>query len=230
MTLMKNGESWQLVELVGPAGAGKSTLCRALTQQSLAIREANFPDVRKISSAPFYIWNGLPLLTTVTRSYRSGDNRSMSRREFAWLAILRGWPNILQKELKKNSVIVLDQGPVSLLTELFEFGPPFLKDQAVKSMWQEIYGRWIKILDMIIWLDAENIDLLSRIRKRDKGHVVKNESDENVLSFLNRNRKAYKEIISRMSCNSNNLKILQFDTSQKSTKEIVNQLFLQFGF
>ena len=48
----------QVVEIVGPAGAGKTTLCHALDRYTQSLRLENFPDVRKIADAPFFISNG----------------------------------------------------------------------------------------------------------------------------------------------------------------------------
>ena len=157
------------------------------------------------------------------------NSRKLTRREFAWLSILNGWPGVLQKELKNNKTIILDQGPVYLLAELSEFGPEFLKRQEAEKMWQDLYSRWADRLDMIVWLDAPDTDLLKRIRSRDKEHVVKNESSETTFEFLAGYRKAYERTISNLSANHNNLKILRFDTSQKSPQEIANQLLFEFG-
>jgi shikimate kinase len=218
----------RIVEIVGPAGAGKTTLYFALSFNNESIHPGNFPDVRKISAAPFFIWNGLrisPALLGLSRH----NGRNLTLREFAWLSILYGWPGILRKEPKKNKVVILDQGPVYLLTEISEFGPEYLGGQTAEDLWQELYSRWADALDMIVWLDAPDADLLKRIRSRDKGHVVKNESDETTLEFLNRYRKAYERIISNLSANHPDLKILRFDTTQMLPEEITNQLLFEFN-
>jgi deoxyadenosine/deoxycytidine kinase len=222
-----NNRRSRIVEIVGPAGAGKTTLCNALSQGSDTIHLGKFPDVRKISDAPFFIWNGLQIFPYLFNlPWRKG--RKLTRREFAFLSILNGWPDVFQKELKNNKTIILDQGPVYLLAELYESGPEFLKRQEAEKMWRDLYSRWADTLDMIIWLDAADTDLMKRIRNRDKEHVVKNESVETTFEFLAAYRKAYERIISNLSANHNHLKILRFDTSQKSSQEIVSQLLIEF--
>ena len=217
----------QIVEVVGPAGAGKTTLCKILSRYNGSISLSNFPDVRKISFAPFFIWNGLQIAPTLLNLSRV-DKRKLTRREFAWLSILYGWSGVLRKELNKKETILLDQGPVYLLTEVREFGPEFLGEKKAEKLWQDLYSRWADFLNMVIWLDASDNELLKRIRSRDKEHVVKNESDETAIAFLARYRNAYTRTISNLAGNHCGLKILRFDTCQRSPQEIANQLLFEF--
>ena len=218
----------RIVEIVGPAGAGKTTLFHALGDCNGSIKRGNFPDVRKITAAPFFIWNGLRILPYLLGLSRQAG-RKPTRREFAWLSILYGWPDILQKELKNNKIIILDQGPVYLLAETREFGPEYLRKQKAEKLWRNLYSRWAQTLDLIVWLDATDIDLLNRIRSRDKQHVVKNESVETTFEFLVSYRKAYERTISILSTKHPGLKILRFDTSRKSLEEIASRILCEFG-
>jgi hypothetical protein len=217
----------RIVEIIGPAGAGKTTLCHVLRYCNGHIHLSNFPDVRKIAYAPFFIWNGLQISPALL-GLSQRNSRKLTRREFAWLSILNGWPDVLQRELKNNRVIILDQGPVYLLTETSEFGPEYLRRQKAESFWRGLYTRWAGMLDMIVWLDAVDTDLLKRIRGRDKEHVVKNESVETTFKFLARYRKAYERTISNLSANHHGLKVFRFDTSQQSPDEIARKLLFEF--
>jgi broad-specificity NMP kinase len=154
--------------------------------------------------------------------------RKLTRREFAWLSILYGWSGMLRKELKKNRTILLDQGPIYLFTEVREFGPEFLREKNGEELWQDLYSRWVDSLDTVIWLDAADSELIKRIRSREKGHIVKNESDETVVAFLARYRNAYTRTICNLNINHCGLKILRFNTSQRSPDEIADQLLSEF--
>jgi hypothetical protein len=147
------------------------------------------------------------------------------------MSILKGWPFVLQRDLKKNPrVIVLDQGPVYLLAEMREFGPEYLKSKEAEKFWQELYCRWAATLDMIVWLDAEDSYLLERIQTRVKDHVVKNEAAPIVFEFLERYRRAYNYLLSALETCKSGPRILRFDTSRYKPGEIVDCLLAEFGF
>ena len=218
----------RIVEIVGPAGAGKTTLYRALSHHNQSVQPGNFPDVRQLSNLPFFFWNSLQISPALL-GLPKNNSRKLTRRELAWLSILRGWPDKLDQGLDQNKIIVLDQGPVYLLTETSEFGPDYLREQIAKKFWDGFYSRWANALDMIIWLDTADIDLLNRIRTREKEHIIKNESAETTFEFLARYRKAYDRIITNLTTINKNLKVRRFDTAKNTTEEIAIQLLYELG-
>ncbi len=205
----------RVVEIVGPAGAGKSTLYQALRGRN-NLRLDNFPDVRRLANLPFFLWNG----AWVIGSLRGLGG--LSRRELAWMSILRGWPALLQKT--DSRVTVLDQGPVYLLTELREFGPASLRTSATDALWRDLSARWSQTLNLIVWLDADDADLLERIRTRKKAHIVKDASAEETLSFLNRYRAAYGRVMADLR-----VPVLRFDSSCMTTTQIAENLLRELG-
>jgi len=219
----------RVVEIIGPAGAGKTTLFRSLSDYPEHIRLETFPNVRRALDAPFYIRYGIQLIPSILRLSRR-NSRKLNRREFAWLSILKGWPFVLQREGRKRSqVIVLDQGPVYLMVEIRESGPEYLKSNDAEEFWQELYSQWAAALDMIVWLDAEDIYLLERIQNRTKGHVVKNESVPLVHEFLARYRRAFDYVVSSMETCAGGPRVLRFDTSRQRPQEIVVSLLSELG-
>ena len=205
----------RVVEIVGPAGAGKSTLYQALHGRD-NFHLDNFPDVRRLASLPFFLWNGARVIGSLR------GLGGLSRRELAWMAILRGWPALLQKTNPR--VTVLDQGPVYLMTELREFGPAALRTSVADAWWRDLSARWSQTLDLIIWLDADDADLLERIRTREKAHIVKDASAEETLSFLNRYRAAYERVMADL-----HVPILRFDSSRMTTTQIAENLLRELG-
>jgi adenylate kinase family enzyme len=214
----------RVVEIVGPAGAGKTTLYQALDHYPETIRLENFPDVRKAADAPFFISNGLQLLPRLLRLYRP-NSRQLTRREFAWMAILNGWSTLLRSESnagKKASI--LDQGPVYLLAEMRLFGPEYLKQKAAESLWQDLFDRWGATLSLVVWLDTADEVLLDRIRTRRQEHIVKAEPATVVYEFLNRYRTEYERILSMMTAKMASLKVLRFDSGRQQSQDIMSQI------
>jgi hypothetical protein len=219
----------RVVEIVGPAGAGKTKLYHQLACYTKLIRLENFPDVRRITDAPFFISNGLGLIPHLLLLYRPGS-RQLTRREFAWMSILKGWPAILRNQLKNsNKVIVLDQGPVYLMTEMWLSGPEYLRQPTAQRFWQNLFDHWTDTLDMIVWLDAAEEVLLERIRTRPQEHVVKAQPAKVVYEFLDRYRSEYEFIFSKLTAKNPCVKVLRFDTGRKTPQQIVDEFLFQLS-
>ncbi len=217
----------RVIEVIGPAGAGKTTLYKALKNCPDKFQLSNFPDVHQSKDIPFFINHGLrlfPSLLTISRK----DSRQLSRREFAWMTVLRGWPTVLRRESKKTSqIIALDQGPVYLLAEMWELGPEYVRQPAAREFWQDLYARWGKILDMVIWLDASNADLLERIRTRPQDHIVKGETDEAMVEFLDHYRHMFDFTMGALKEKNPNLQVLKYDTGVQSTQAILDDMLIK---
>jgi deoxyadenosine/deoxycytidine kinase len=220
----------KIIEIVGPAGAGKSTLCHRLTEYPDRIRLGNFPDVHRWVDAPFYILNGIQLIPNLIRLPHS-NSRRLTRREFAWLSILHGWATRLQSQLDhENRDIVLDQGPVYLLTEMLLFGPEYLRQNSADKLWQGLCERWGSILDMVVFLDAADDILLERIRTRQQDLVVKEQPAAVVYEYLNSYRMKYHFLLTVLAANRTCPKIIQFDTGCQQPQYIVNTLLSELDF
>ncbi len=223
-----NGRT-RVIELIGPAGAGKTTLYQALGCYTDLIQLENFPNVRKVADAPFFILNGLCLIPSLRQLYDK-NSRQLTRREFAWMTILKGWPALLRKQVTDaNRLIILDQGPIYLMAEMCLFGPEYLKQPPAEYLWQNLFESWCSTLDMIVYLDASDDILLNRIRTRDQEHVVKNQSATAVYEFLNLYRCAYEFLLSRLMLKKNGLEVIQIDTGQQESRAIVSQLLSELS-
>lgn len=217
----------RVVEVVGPAGAGKTTLYRELNCYTAFIRLENFPDVRKVADAPFFISNGIQLIPSLLRLFQP-NSRQLTRREFAWMAILHGWSKIFcNKARQDDKAIILDQGPIYLLAEMRLFGPEFLQQKAAEQLWQDLYDRWAATLNMVVWLDATEEVLFHRIRNRQQEHIVKTQPATLVYDFLDRYRREYEFLLSTLIAKKANLKVLKFDTGRQQPQDIVNQLLAE---
>jgi thymidylate kinase len=141
------------------------------------------------------------------------------------MVILNGWHRVLRRQgSKEKDIVILDQGPIYLLTELYLFGPRVLASRTAERWWAGMYKQWADALDLVIWLDAADKVLAERIRMRDQWHIVKDESDEGISEFLAQFRTAYDKVISMLSANSPGLRLLCLDTGEEALAETMNRV------
>jgi len=213
-----------VVEIIGPAGAGKTTLVRALSRRDKTIQPGiPLPKTRQI---PFFISNTFSMLPTYLRHYR--HSRWFNWRETRSMVYLKAGLHVFRQEaLNKDVVTVLDHGPIYRLATLREFGPELTTSQLYARWWANLFSQWAATLDMIIWLDAPNVILLDRIRCRDHWHVIKEKCEREAYDFLTRYRTAMEQLIVR-SVTDHQVALLRFDTSQKSAEQIVDKVLATF--
>ena len=138
------------------------------------------------------------------------------------MAMLQGWSKILEKKAEGNhKLILLDQGPVFLMTILFEFGPESLRNPEIKGYWGKIKEKWIHTLDMLIWLDTSDEILIDRIRTRPDKHLMKNKTDQEIKEFLAKYRRAYERLINTFMMNNPEIRVFQMDTGKNSVDDLI---------
>jgi hypothetical protein len=183
----------RIVELVGPAGAGKTTLAATLPQRDPSIKPA--PN----------LW-GLPrhLLAAGTMEllpvFAAGaaHGRRFGPSEMGQMVRIVALRRAVDRAaLRGSGTLVVDEGAVFGLTwlEVFHEAP----GDHVRNTWRaQERARWSGRLDAIIRLDANDEELARRIRTRDKQHMVKDRSDEDIRAFMRRFRDCYDRIIDAM--------------------------------
>lgn len=215
-----------VVEIMGPAGAGKTTLVRALSQRHTNIQpdiEIRFSTITKLT---FFIRNTLTLLPTYLRLYRHG--RWFDRRETRAMVYLTAGLYVLgQQEPNDDAITILDHGPIYRLAFLREFGPELTESQRYKRWWASLLDQWIATIDIIVWLDAPNDILWERIRVRDRWHPMKEKCDLEAFEYLTRYRTAMEHVLAE-SVIDRQLTLLRFDTTEKPVEEIVETVLATF--
>jgi gluconate kinase len=216
-----------IVELIGPAGSGKTTVAQMLQRRSDA-QLAVLPYYRSARQVPFFAANSLGTLPTIARL--DFQRPRLSRRQIAWMVILRGWHRQLLKQAAGGAgVLVLDHGPIFLLAGLQVLGPSPLTGNAARSWWAAMYRQWAAALDMVVWLDAPDPVLARRIRQRDQVHFVKDEPDVAIFEFLQQFRAAFYTVIEGLGAAGRGPPLLHLDTGRCSACEAVQQIAIACG-
>ena len=211
-----------IMELVGPAGAGKTTLSRTLRRRNPTIQIGSEIELQKIKYAPVFLGNFMSLLPIFLHQLRHGQ--SFTWDEIKYLVYLKGWSKVLRQEAGTgDAAILLDHGPVYKLATLHEFGPEKLKADNFEKWWDKMFKQWASTLDMVIWLDAPDPVLEKRINSRDQNHLVKGKTETEIVHFLARYRSSYEQTLAKLKTHGEPL-LLQFDTSRTSIDQIADEI------
>jgi cytidylate kinase len=218
-----------IIELIGPAGAGKSTLSKALSGWYVNINLVSPPYFRNIEDVPFYVRNSLSVFPFLSQVFFNNGKLPL-RDHFVFILLLNGWFQLLnQKAQKEDSYIVLDKGPVYFLMMLNMFGSDWLKSNSTKQWWDYIYHQWAETLDLVIWLDTALPILVDRVRGRENWHSVKDRPDHDAYQHLESYRQVYEAVISRLAACSKKFKVLHVDTGKYSLLETVDVVLEQLS-
>jgi thymidylate kinase len=212
-----------VIELIGVAGVGKSTLYKALGSKNLPwlICDMVLP-VWNISSAPFFIENITSLAPLLIREEIKGE-RLLKRREIAFLALLNGWHKILRNKAdQQGKAILIDQGAISMMTYLTVWGPKSLYNDHIQSWWESVYYKWARTLDILIYLDTKDEIIIDRIRSRSQDHHLKTETTAVMCDWIMKYRLLYRQILNRFESNGFRAKVIRIDSGENSVEDIVN--------
>jgi len=204
-----------LVELLGPAGAGKSTVFQSLLARDQAILER--PTVRKRRYAAIVAVNILRAFATLIRN---GVIKPQGGTEqVRMMMYLQALPRILPGlGSAGNTAIVFDQGPLFLLTR------PSLTDERLATWWNGMFDMWTPLLDVVVFLDAPDELLRERINTRQTWHALKGADGRSALDVLRASRQVYERTIEAVAARPAGPAILRFDTSTRSADEIADAI------
>ncbi|HVF07818.1 MAG TPA: hypothetical protein VNC60_04495, partial [Actinomycetota bacterium] len=181
-----------LIEIMGPAAVGKSTLVRELCARdesvSAGIGLAKLayvgPTARRLG-AFLAVWLRL-----------RPRGRWLDRREMRSVARLETWSRaIARTRIGPASVVVFDHGPWYRLARLRAFGPALTKTEPFVRWWQDSLARWSEHLDIVVMLDAADDVLLRRVDDRGHWFLGRDIPPADKVRFLARYREAFDEVV-----------------------------------
>ena len=193
-----------VVELVGPAGAGKSALSQCLARR---------PGVMRAS-----VWN-LPRGWWLLNAVRSLPTLALCARArpFPWedvrqLIRLRTLRQVVERRPTQHvPLVVLDEGPVFALAWLRLFGHQRRRGDALAPWWQRALEEWAAALDLVVLVNAPDAVLVERIRGREKTHRVKHRTDAEIGAFLAAYRDAFDDVIAALTA-QNDVQVVTLDS------------------
>jgi hypothetical protein len=191
----------RVVELAGPAGAGKTTLADTLRQQDERI-------VVGLPVSRLGILAGLGgAAATLARARMAAPGRWWTRGELRSVAYLRAWQG---PAASRDETVLLDHGPAFRLAYLLD-GPPMAHTASFQSWWTRTGVSWGRLLHAVILLDAPDDVLLRRIDERDRGHRIRGVGRGDGAAFLARYRAAYDAVLDVLGAAGT--RVIRVDTS-----------------
>ncbi len=205
-----------VIELVGPAGVGKTTLSLQLEASGQGLRGTIWfvPLVRLARST-------LRQVPTAFTLYR--ETGRLLWDEVKHLARLDALHASLRAPRWQGArMVVLDEGPVYTLSWLQVIGHPRFRGGPPPSFWEHTLQRWSRSLDAVVVLDAPDHVLTDRIRTRDKPHLVKDRSVDEVSAFANAYRVATERVLTDLQA-LGGPPVLRFEAGE-SGKQLAQRL------
>jgi len=180
-----------VVELVGPAGAGKSTLAQRAREADATIQPLSLwglPRLRLLASA-------LALVPTMVTAILG--NRRLRWPEIKYMIRLDALRGVLRSMPQRHDLILLDEGPVFALGWL-DLRLAGRRATAPVAWHRRALAEWAKLLDGVIFIDAPDTTLAHRIRTRAKRHRMRKGSDAAISRFAGGFRRAFDRVVAEL--------------------------------
>ena len=210
-----------VVEFLGPAGSGKTTLIRTLSNRYPQVKASVTP--RLIDYVPFFARDSSLLFPFLHNGYR--NSRLFRWYEARCMLRLIAWHSRLRAESPGDGdVLFLDHGPIFKLVRLREFGPTFVRSGVYQEWWNRVFQQWTTMLDWVVWLDAPNSVLLERVQARGTQHRIRQQTTNEAFQFLSLYRSCYEAIIAKWAVDGGP-RVLRCNTAHESPHHSVDKIW-----
>ena len=213
--------AYRKVEILGIAGSGKSTLARLLARDH-GLEMAGFIHARRPAHL-LQIVRGVPRLLPILAWGLTSSPR-ITWPECKLLVYVSRWGRVLRRQATRaGTTLVFDQGPLYAMVRLQAEAKPFTTRRAFAAWKEEALDRWADELDGVVWLDAPDDVLWSRINERPQGHKQKGDEAAAGHRFIARYRQAFEAVLRTME-ELDGPRIVRFDTSVASVAQIAEKI------
>jgi hypothetical protein len=179
-----------VVELVGPAGSGKTTL----SAHVMRIDEAVGPGHLRIPLHRFVL-GACRLLPTFAGM--RGPEADVVRKDMKRMLYLDAMSSAVECARRSGPyrVLLLDEGPVYMLARMRVLRSNGAEPAACREWVRKVIAWWGRALDMVVLLDAPNAVLVRRIRGRSDPSPTSVWPDDQLSTLLTRYRFAYEQVV-----------------------------------
>jgi GTPase SAR1 family protein len=140
----------RIIEIVGLAGTGKSTLVRSLRQGNEKIQIFPLPK-------SWFLWSLIKrsILWLPLWFQRNQLSEEFTSEEVTSIGCIDAWLPYLQlKTASSENIAVMDPGSVYWLTKLQGFASQPTGRSLYRHWLEKKFEQWSSALDVIVWLDA----------------------------------------------------------------------------
>ncbi|UCE86398.1 MAG: hypothetical protein JSU66_01250 [Deltaproteobacteria bacterium] len=207
----------RIVEIVGPPGAGKTSLLTALAAQR--------PDLRPIFGwraarwIPSFARDAAGLLPLFIEAW--WRRRPLARRDMERMVRVQASRRIAER--CRRETLVMDQGPIYTLATLRLSRPAHDAGDPLRTWWDRMSERWARLLHTVVVLDAPDAVLLERIRNRSKDHRLKGGVDRDGLNWLASLRRELDRTVERIGTHAA-LTTLRFETDCQDLPAVADRI------
>lgn len=172
-----------VIELVGPAGVGKSTIWQLLAQRSgvtcASVWELPLPLLLASSGRT------IPAIAGLLRAARGWPSEEVQQ------LIRLGALELFLRRTNGARAVVLDEGPVFAMSWFRVVGHNVFRGDRLAQWWQRTLSLWARRLDVIVLFDAADPLLVRRLRTRAKPHPFRQRPDHDIYEFNAAYRRAF---------------------------------------
>ncbi len=209
-----------VVELAGPAGAGKTTLASTLVAQGPGT-------LLEVDAGRLRAGIGLVRVSPVLlRARVAAPGRRWTTDELRSVAYLTSWRAPVAHG-PAHGLVLLDHGPVFRLAMLAAHGPPMARSSVFVRWWRRTTVGWGRLLDAVVCLDAPDEVLRERIDSRLRYHRVQGVRRDEAEAFLARYRASYTHVLDLVA--KTGTLVLRVDTSTGTPEEIARVVSTRLG-